>query len=81
MFIESHRLSGFPNRGTDVDVILDLMIHDIDIILKPCNSEIESVDAAGVPIVSNKVDIANARLKFENGCVANVTASRVALNR
>ncbi len=79
MFIESHRLSGFPNRGTDVDVILDLMIHDIDIILNLVSSEIESVDAAGVPIVSNKVDIANARLTFENGCVANVTASRVAL--
>ncbi len=79
MFIESHRLSIFPNRGTDVDVVLDLMIHDIDIILNLVKSEIESVDAAGVPIVSDKVDIANARLKFKNGCVANVTASRVAL--
>lgn len=79
MFIESHRLSIFPNRGTDVDVVLDLMIHDIDIILNLVNSEVESVDAAGVPIVSSKVDIANARLKFKNGCVANVTASRVAL--
>jgi len=79
LFIESHRLSGFPNRGTDVDVILDLMIHDIDIILNLVSSDIESVDATGVPIVSNKVDIANARLKFKNGCVANVTASRVAL--
>ena len=79
MFIESHRLSGFPNRGTDVDVVLDLMIHDIDIILNLVNSEVESVDATGIPIVSTKVDIANARLKFQNGCVANVTASRVSL--
>ncbi len=79
MFIESHRLSGFPDRGTDVDVVLDLMIHDIDIILNLVGSEIESVDASGVPIISTKVDIANARLKFQNGCVANVTASRVSL--
>jgi predicted dehydrogenase len=79
MFIESHRLSGFPDRGTDVDVVLDLMIHDIDIILNLVNSEVESVDASGVPIISTKVDIANARLNFKNGCVANVTASRVSL--
>jgi predicted dehydrogenase len=79
MFIESHRLSGFPDRGTDVDVVLDLMIHDIDIILNLVGSEVESVDASGVPIISSKVDIANARLTFQNGCVANVTASRVSL--
>ncbi len=79
MFIEAHRLSSFPNRGTDVDVVLDLMIHDIDIILNLVKSEVESVDASGVPIISDKVDIANARLTFANGCVANVTASRVSL--
>ena len=79
MFIEAHRLSGFPDRGTDVDVVLDLMIHDIDIILNLVNSEIIGVEASGVPIISSKVDIANARLKFQNGCVANVTASRVSL--
>ncbi len=77
MFIESHRLSPFPNRATDVDVVLDVMIHDIDIILNLVDSEVESVDAVGVPIISNKVDIANARMRFKNGCVANVTASRV----
>ncbi|MEE9542473.1 MAG: Gfo/Idh/MocA family oxidoreductase [Thermodesulfobacteriota bacterium] len=79
MFMESHRLSGFPDRGTDVDVVLDLMIHDIDIILNLVGCEVESVDASGVPIITTKVDIANARLKFKNGCVANVTASRVSL--
>lgn len=77
VFIESHRLAPFPNRATDVDVVLDLMIHDIDIILNLVDSDLERVDAAGVPVVSGKVDIANARLKFVNGCVANVTASRV----
>ncbi len=79
MFIEAHRLSGFPNRGTDVDVVLDLMIHDIDIILNLVSAEVESVDAAGVPIITDKVDIANARITFANGCVANVTASRVSM--
>lgn len=78
MFIESERLSPFPNRGADVDVILDLMIHDIDIILSLVPSDVERVDAVGIPVVSSKVDIANARLRFRNGCVANVTASRVA---
>ncbi|MEE8185563.1 MAG: Gfo/Idh/MocA family oxidoreductase [Thermodesulfobacteriota bacterium] len=78
LFIESDRLSPFPNRGVDVDVVLDLMIHDIDIILNLVKSDFESVEAVGVPVVSGKVDIANARLKFRNGCVANVTASRVA---
>ena len=77
VFIESHRLSPFPYRSLDVDVVLDLMIHDIDIILNLVRSEVTSVDAAGIPVISRKVDIANARLKFENGCVANVTASRV----
>ncbi len=77
LFIESDRLSSFQQRGTDVDVVLDLMIHDIDIILNLVKSDIVSVDAVGVPVVTGKVDIANARLKFRNGCVANVTASRV----
>ncbi|MCK5237798.1 MAG: Gfo/Idh/MocA family oxidoreductase [Deltaproteobacteria bacterium] len=77
VFIESHRLSPFPNRATDVDVVLDLMIHDIDIILNLVADEVESVDATGIPVISGKVDIANARIKFKNGCVANVTASRI----
>lgn len=79
MFIESHRLHVFQERGTDVDVVLDLMIHDIDIILNFVKSEIESIHAAGVPVVSSHGDIANARLIFKNGCVANVTASRISL--
>lgn len=81
VFIESFRLSPFPNRSTDVDVILDLMIHDIDIILNLVNSDVERIDAVGIPVVSHKVDIANARLTFKNGCVANVTASRVSKER
>jgi predicted dehydrogenase len=77
MFIESHRLSIFQDRCTDVSVVLDLMIHDIDLILNFVRSEISTVHASGVPVVSEHVDIANARLEFENGCVANVTASRI----
>ena len=77
VFIESHRLAPFNLRALDVDVVLDLMIHDIDIILSLVDSEIESINATGVPVVSGKVDIANARLTFKNGCVANITASRV----
>lgn len=79
LFIESHRLHQFRERGTEVDVVLDLMIHDIDIILSFVRSEVESIHAAGVPVVSSRVDIANARLIFKNGCVANVTASRISL--
>ncbi len=79
LFIESHRLSIFNERGTEVDVILDLMIHDIDIILNFVKSELKSIHAAGVPVISSRVDIANARLIFENGCVANVTASRISM--
>lgn len=79
LFIESHRLSIFNERGTEVDVVLDLMIHDIDIILNLVKSELKSIQAAGVPVVSSCVDIANARLVFENGCVANVTASRISM--
>ncbi|HEY9159801.1 MAG TPA: Gfo/Idh/MocA family oxidoreductase [Desulfomonilia bacterium] len=77
MFIEVHRISTFKERGTDVDVILDLMIHDIDIILSLVHSNIVSVEAVGVPVLTNNVDIANARLRFESGCIANVTASRI----
>jgi predicted dehydrogenase len=77
MFIESHRLAQFNPRGTDVAVVLDLMIHDIDLILSFVKSPIRNVEASGVAVVSDSVDIANARLQFENGCVANVTASRI----
>ncbi|HUL43357.1 MAG TPA: Gfo/Idh/MocA family oxidoreductase [Bacteroidota bacterium] len=77
MFIESHRLAQFNPRGTDVAVVLDLMIHDIDIILSLVNSPVEKIEANGVPVVSETTDIANARLQFTNGCVANVTASRI----
>ena len=79
LFIESDRLSGFGERGTEVDVVLDLMIHDIDIILSLVKSPIKSIHAVGVPVVTPRVDIANARLIFENGCVANVTASRISM--
>ena len=77
LFIESHRLHPFFNRGTDVDVILDLMIHDLDIILHFVDSPIKDVEAVGVSVLSHNVDISNARITFQNGCVANVTASRV----
>ncbi|HDP68498.1 MAG TPA: Gfo/Idh/MocA family oxidoreductase [Candidatus Marinimicrobia bacterium] len=77
LFIESHRISPFNPRGTDVAVILDLMIHDIDIVLAMVSSEIEQIDASGAPVLTDTIDIANARLKFANGCVANITASRI----
>jgi predicted dehydrogenase len=77
LFIEAHRLHPFFERGTDVDVVLDLMIHDLDIISIFVPSAVRSVDAVGVPVLSSKVDIANARLTFEDGCVANITASRI----
>ena len=77
MFIESHRLSPFLQRAAGVDVVLDLMIHDIQVILSMVDSSIQSIHAVGVPIVSPHLDIANARIEFENGCIANVTASRV----
>ncbi|WP_455169374.1 Gfo/Idh/MocA family protein [Aegicerativicinus sediminis] len=79
MFIETHRLAEFNPRGTDVPVVLDLMIHDIDIILSVVQSEVMSVSASGVSVISETPDIANARLEFENGCVANLTASRISL--
>jgi predicted dehydrogenase len=77
MFVESHRLAQFNPRGTDVGVVLDLMIHDIDLILAFVHSPVRAVEANGVAVVSDSVDIANARIQFENGCVANVTASRI----
>jgi predicted dehydrogenase len=81
LFIESHRLSQFNPRGTDVPVVLDLMIHDIDLILTFVRSPVKSVEANGVAVVSDTIDIANARLQFQNGCVANVTASRISQRR
>ncbi len=80
-FIEVHRMGPFPGRGTDVDVVLDLMIHDLDIILTLVKSEVTAVSAVGVPVVSDRVDIASARLEFASGCVANITASRVSGER
>lgn len=79
MFIETHRLAEFNPRGTDVPVVLDLMIHDIDIILSVVKSEVADIQASGVSVISNSPDIANARIAFENGCVANLTASRISL--
>ncbi|NOR28178.1 MAG: gfo/Idh/MocA family oxidoreductase [Lutibacter sp.] len=79
MFIETHRLAEFNPRGTDVPVVLDLMIHDIDIILSVVKSKVKKVNASGVSVISDTPDIANARIEFENGCVANLTASRISL--
>jgi len=79
MFIETHRLAEFNPRGTDVPVVLDLMIHDIDIILSVVNSKVKDIHASGVSVISETPDIANARIEFENGCVANLTASRISM--
>ena len=79
MFIEAHRLAEFNPRGTDVPVVLDLMIHDIDIILSVVDSKVKNINASGVSVISDTPDIANARIEFENGCVANLTASRISL--
>ncbi len=79
MFIETHRLAEFNPRGTDVPVVLDLMIHDIDIILSVVNSKVKNVYASGVSVISETPDIANARIEFENGCVANLTSSRISM--
>jgi len=81
LFIESHRLAQFNPRGTDVSVIQDLMIHDIDIVLNLVQSPVTKIDANGVAVISDNIDIANARLTFENGCVANLTASRISLKK
>lgn len=80
-FLECHRLAPFVDRGTDVDVIRDLMIHDLDVIQSFVAAEVESLEAVGVPVLTPRVDIANARLRFANGCIANVTASRVSMKR
>lgn len=80
-FIEAHRLSPFPNRSMDIGVVLDLMIHDLEIILHLVKSPIASIDAVGVPVLTHNEDIANARIRFENGCVANITASRISPER
>jgi predicted dehydrogenase len=78
-FIECHRLAPYKERGTDVNVVLDLMIHDIDLVQSLAGSDIVSIDAIGSPVFSGEIDIANARIRFANGCVANTTASRVSL--
>ena len=75
-FIECHRIAPYRERGTDVNVVLDLMIHDIDIVQTIVGAPIASIDAIGTPVFSDEIDIANARIRFENGCVANATASR-----
>lgn len=80
-FIETHRLSPFPARSTDIGVVLDLMIHDLDVVLAFVKSPVQSVDAVGIPVLSRSEDIANARLRFANGCVANLTVSRVSAER
>ena len=79
MFIETHRLAEFNPRGTDVPVVLDLMIHDIDVILSVVPSKVKQINASGVSVISSSPDIANARIEFENGCVANLTSSRISL--
>jgi predicted dehydrogenase len=81
MFIESHRLAAFQPRGTEVSVILDLMIHDLDLVLHLVQSPVQRVSASGVAVLSNTPDIANARVEFANGCVANLTASRISLKQ
>ena len=81
MFIEGHRIAKFNPRGTDVSVVLDLMIHDLDIICALVDSEVDTISASGVSIVSNSPDIANARIEFQNGCVANLTASRISMKQ
>ena len=80
-FVECHRLAPFVERGTDVDVVLDLMIHDIDVIASLVRAPIERIEAVGVPVLTERPDIANARINFTNGCIANITASRVSLKR
>src|SRR5688500_3379235 len=80
-FIEVHRLSAFPDRSLDIDVVFDLMIHDLDIIIAMVRSEVVSLEAVGVPVLTPKYDIANARLRFASGCIANLTASRISRDR
>ena len=80
-FIEVHRLGVFPERSLDIDVVFDVMIHDLDVILSLVKSEVASIDAVGVPVLTKRVDIANVRLRFANGCMANLTASRISRDR
>ena len=80
-FIEVHRLGTFPERSLDIDVVFDLMIHDLDLVLSLVESEVASIEAVGVPVLTGRVDIANARLRFANGCIANLTASRISRDR
>jgi predicted dehydrogenase len=80
-FIEVHRLGTFPERSLDIDVVFDLMIHDLDVVLSLVASEVIAIDAVGVPVLTGRVDIANARLRFANGCIANLTASRISRDR
>jgi predicted dehydrogenase len=80
-FIEVHRLSGFPERSLDIDVIFDVMIHDLDVVLAVDPTEVVAVEAVGVPVLTSRIDIANARLKFASGCVANITASRISRDK
>lgn len=80
-FIEVHRLGAFPERSLDIDVVFDLMIHDLDVVLSLVGSEVASIEAVGVPVLTGRVDIANARLRFANGCIANLTASRISRDR
>jgi len=80
-FIEVHRLGAFPQRSLDIDVVFDVMIHDLDVVLSIVKADVESIEAVGVPVLTGKVDIANARLRFTNGCIANLTASRISRDR
>ena len=80
-FIEGHRLGTFPDRSLDIDVVFDLMIHDIDVVLSVVHSPVAAIDAVGVPVLTPRIDIANVRLRFDNGCIANLTASRISRDR
>lgn len=80
-FIEVHRLGTFPERSLDIDVVFDLMIHDLDVVLSLVKADVESIEAVGVPVLTGRVDIANVRLRFANGCIANLTASRISRDR
>ena len=80
-FIEVHRLGTFPERSLDIDVVFDLMIHDLDVVLSIVKADVESIEAVGVPVLTGRVDIANARVRFANGCIANLTASRISRDR
>jgi predicted dehydrogenase len=80
-FIEVHRLGTFPERSLDIDVVFDLMIHDLDLVLDIVGGEVTAIEAVGVPVLTPRVDIANVRLRFDNGCIANLTASRISRDR